>query len=375
MLRVAATCTVQAVILRRFKPIPGHQGGSADASRCKRPMSARPRLSVGLPVYNGQRYLADAIDSLLSQSFEDFELIISDNASNDSTADICQRYARQDSRVRYIRQTRNIGLSPNHNFVVDESRGEFFKWAACDDLYGRDLLLRCVEALDAYPHVVLAHSWTAAIDDAGNVTQAYKYPLATDSPSAPERLRSFLFGSSGLFESSKTGSRRLVRMDNNGILRACDEYGVIRTDVLRKVGPHDSYHHEDRIVVGELLLHGPFYETPDWLYFRRDHEGRAYKSKLRDRCAILDPRRANRLRHPTARLMAEYLWGYVAAIRRAPLSPEDRSACYRELTHWIADRAVSSVLPRHLEPLDEHLSDANVNFADTVFALATGPDR
>jgi glycosyltransferase involved in cell wall biosynthesis len=338
-------------------------------------MSTRPRLSVGLPVYNGQKYLAEAIDSLLGQSFEDFELIISDNASTDRTADICRRYAEQDRRVRYIRQPRNMGLSPNHNFVVEQARGEFFKWAACDDLYGRDLLLRCVEALDQHPHVVLAHSWTAAIDATGKVMHAYKYPLATDSPSAPERFRSYLFGSSGLFESPDAGSRRLVRMGNDGIVREGDEYGVVRTEVLREVAPHDSYHHEDMIVVTELLLRGPFYETPDWLYFRRDHEGRASRSKMRDRCAILDPRRAKRLRNPTVRLVAEYLWGYVAAIRRAPLSPADRRACYQELAHWITDRAVSSIVPRHLEPLDKRIADLNDNYADTVFALASGKDR
>jgi glycosyltransferase involved in cell wall biosynthesis len=336
-------------------------------------VSAAPRVSVGLPVYNGESYLAEAIDSLLGQSFADFELIISDNASTDSTADICRDYAQRDARVRYIRQPHNIGLSPNHNYVVERARGEFFKWAACDDLYGRDLLLRCVEALDAHPEVVLAHSWTAAIDSTGNVTQAYAYPLATDSPSASERLRSFLFGSSGLFDSPN--GRGLVRMDNQGILRACDEYGLIRLSVLRKVAPHDSYHHEDRIVVGELMLHGPFYQTPDWMYFRRDHEGRAYKTKLRDRCAILDPRRASRLRHPTVRLVAEYLWGYVGAIRRAPLSPSDRRACYRELAAWIADRAVSGVVPRRLEPVDERLSAAHDEQAVSVRAVVSGQDR
>lgn len=336
-------------------------------------MSAVPRLSVGLPVYNGEKYLAEAIDALLGQSYEDFELIISDNASTDSTADICHGYAKQDPRVRYIRQPRNIGLSPNHNFVVEQSRGEFFKWAACDDLYGRDLLQRCVDALDEYPDVVLAHSWTAAVDGAGNVAQAYKYPLATDSPSAPERFRSFMFGSSGLFESTD-GTRRLVRMDNQGILRACDEYGVIRTDVLRKVAPHDSYHHEDRIVVCELLLHGPFYQTPDWLYFRRDHDGRAYKSSLRSRCAILDPRRANPLLHPTARLVAEYMWGYVGAIRRAPLSSADRRECYRQLMLWMTDRAASSVIPRHLEPVDKQLSAAYGDHSISVRAVVCGQE-
>ena len=86
-------------------------------------MNAVPRLSVGLPVYNGADYLAESLDALLGQTFEDFELIISDNASTDGTADICQQYAKQDSRIRYFRQPRNIGLAPNHNFTVDQAQG------------------------------------------------------------------------------------------------------------------------------------------------------------------------------------------------------------------------------------------------------------
>jgi glycosyltransferase involved in cell wall biosynthesis len=202
-------------------------------------VNAAPRLSIGLPVYNGENYLAESIDALLGQSYEDFELIISDNASTDGTADICRRYGKQDSRIRYVRQQRNIGLVPNHNFVFRQSRGELFKWASADDLYARDLLQRCVAALDEHPDVVLAHSWEAAIDAAGNVTQSLGYPLATDSPRAPERFRSILFGSSGLFERSilfgssgrsdnnEADAHGLVRVDNRGILRACDEYGVI----------------------------------------------------------------------------------------------------------------------------------------------------
>ena len=329
-------------------------------------MNTMPRLSIGLPVYNGEKYLAESIESLLGQSYKDFELIISDNASTDSTAEICHRYANEDSRIRYIRQPRNIGLAPNHNFVVDESRGEFFKWAASDDLYGRELLQSCIDALDEHPNVVLAHSWTAAIDSAGKVIQAYRYPLVTDSMSPPERFRSFMFGCSGLFEDPDSGDHRLVRIDHQGILRACDEYGVIRTKVLRQIAPHDSYHHQDRIVVCELLLHGPFHETPDWMYFRREHDGRVYQSSPRDRCVILDPRRANRLRHPTSRLVAEYIWGYVAAIRRAPLSSADRRSCYQVLSHWMADRAVSGVLPRHYQSISEQQSAIHQNHADSV---------
>ena len=87
-------------------------------------MSAVPRLSIGLPVYNGGRYLAESLDALLGQSYEDFEIIISDNASTDDTAEICRDYESQDQRIRYCRQARNIGLSPNHNFVVDAAQGE-----------------------------------------------------------------------------------------------------------------------------------------------------------------------------------------------------------------------------------------------------------
>ena len=109
------------------------------------------------------------MDSLIGQTYKDFELIVSDNASTDGTADICRRYAEQDSRIRYVRQTHNIGLTANHDFVVDEARGELFKYAAYDDLYGRELLARCVEALDADPDAALAHSWSAMIDESGTV--------------------------------------------------------------------------------------------------------------------------------------------------------------------------------------------------------------
>lgn len=336
-------------------------------------MSASPRLSVGLPVYNGEKYIDQSIESLLGQSFEDFELIISDNASTDGTADICRRYGKQDSRIRYIRQSRNIGLSLNHNFVLQQSRGEYFKWAAADDLYGRDLLKSCVDALDEHADVVLAHSWEAAIDDAGTVMQAMDYPLATDSPRAPDRFKGILFGSSGLFESSDPAVPGFVRVDNSGILRACDIYGVTRTPVMRKVAPLGSYHHSDRIIICALALHGRFHMTPDWLYFRRDTSDRTYNKspKLRDRCEVNDPARKNRLLHPTARLVAEYFWAYVDAIQHAPLSPTDRRECYRNLTVWMMDRVTSKIVRRPMVPVEA------VDHRDTVSvrAVVAGQDK
>jgi glycosyltransferase involved in cell wall biosynthesis len=321
-------------------------------------MSATPRVTVGLPVYNGEKYVADAIAALLGQTYEDFELIISDNASTDSTPDICLEYARSDKRVRVIRQRQNLGLAPNHNVVVAEARGEFFKWAAADDLYGRDLLRCCVEALDRDPDVVLAHSYEGVVDGEGNVAQAMPYPLDTDAPRAPDRFRSFLFGSSGLFDSKDPAKPGRVRVDSVGILAFCDEYGVVRTAAMRSVMPLGSYHHSDRIVVCGLALRGRFHITPEWLYFRRDNSDRTYNvsSKVRTRCEIMDPARKNRFLHPTVRLEAEYLLGYLRTIRTAPISASDKRECYRALARWALDRTTSKVAPREMVPVTDRLA-------------------
>jgi glycosyltransferase involved in cell wall biosynthesis len=278
-------------------------------------MSMPPRLTVGLPVYNGEKYLAESLDALLGQTFTDFELIISDNASTDGTGDICRRYEKQDSRLRYFCQPRNIGIAPNVNFIIGHARGELYKEASHDDLYAATLLERCIEVLDEYPEVVLAHSWTAKVDGSGCVTQAYEYPLTTATPRAPERFRSMLFDSGG-----------------------DDDYGVMRMDVRRRIARMSSHHHSDRTLTAELALHGPFYQVPDWLYFRREHPGQNGDAPMRQRCANMDPRRASRWRHPVARLYGEYVWAYIRAVRRAPLSVADQRECYRYLARWLASR-------------------------------------
>jgi glycosyltransferase involved in cell wall biosynthesis len=281
-------------------------------------MGVIPRLSVGLPVYNSSAYVGESIEALLGQTFDDFELIISDNASTDDTGDICRRYAKEDSRIRYFRQPKNLGLAPNHNFCVTQARAGLFKWAAGDDLYARNLLERCVAALDENPALVLAHSWTAMIDGDGTVFQANSYPLATSTGRAPDRFRSVLNDSGG---------------DDDG--------GVIRKEVLLRTAMKESYHHADRTIIAELALYGPFYQVPDWLYFRREHPGRAERAHtgVRARCANMDPRRANRWLNPAPRLFAEYIWAYIRMIRRAPLTPAERRECFRYLAQWTISRA------------------------------------
>jgi glycosyltransferase involved in cell wall biosynthesis len=274
-------------------------------------MNAAPPLTIGLPVYNGENYLTASLDALLAQTFGDFELVISDNASTDATEEICRRYAEQDGRIRYIRQPRNIGAAPNHNVLVDEARGRLFKWAAHDDLYAPGLLAGCLEALQDHPEAVLAGTDMAIVDEAGEVVEKYDYRLPTDSPHPHERFKALLYTHGG-----------------------DDGYGVIRTHVLRRIEPIGGYHHAARRQVAVLSLHGPFQQVRETLYFRRDHPGRGENiGSIQAYCARLDPRREGQ---SAARLVAEYAASYVPGIRRAPLSSAERRRCYAVYAGWLA---------------------------------------
>jgi glycosyltransferase involved in cell wall biosynthesis len=296
-------------------------------------VNAAPRLTVGLPVYNSERYVAESIESLLGQSYTDFELIISDNASTDDTPGICERYAKQDRRIRYYRQPKNVGLAPNHNFCAEQARGELFKWAAGDDLYHRDLLLRCVEVLNERAEVVLVHSYTALIDANSKMDRATAYSLATSAPRPSDRFRSLLH-------------------DNGGD----DDGGVMRRAVLLQTAMKNSYHHADRTIIAELALYGPFYHVPEWMYFRRDHPDRAERARpgVRGRCANMDPRRADPWLHPIPRLLTEYIWAYIWMIHKAPLPPAERRACYRHLATWVARRSK----PHHLVSFEPPVAES-----------------
>jgi glycosyltransferase involved in cell wall biosynthesis len=287
--------------------------------------STTPALSIGLPVYNGERYLRQSLDALLAQTFSDFELIISDNASTDGTAQICHEYAARDPRIRYVRQPRNIGAAPNHNILPGLARGAYFKWASHDDLYDPELFRLCMETLRSHPDATLVHCWDVRIDVEGRPAESKPYSLDTANPSPSARLRSLLRTSGGN-----------------------DFYGIIRTDVLRHLGPHGSYFNADRTFVAGLALYGPFYQVPQVLYYRREHTGRLTRATTRQRAVGLDPGRANRFRHPALRLYAEYLLGYFGVVRRAPLSAAERWRCNVEIVRWLGSSALRIARSRHL---------------------------
>lgn len=167
--------------------------------------SRTPRVSVGMPVYNGERFVGQALDSLVAQSFTDLEIVISDNASDDGTAAICAEYVRRDARVRYVRSAHNVGLAKNFERVVALSAGHYFKLANADDLCSPDLVARCVEVLDRDPEVVLCYGKTTLIDGEGQTLRPYEDRLGLRSASVAERFRQVL-DRVGLVNGSCSGS-------------------------------------------------------------------------------------------------------------------------------------------------------------------------
>jgi len=209
-----------------------------------------PKLTVGLPVYNGERHLREAIESILAQSFADFRLLVSDNASTDGTEDIVRAFAARDTRVHYHRNETNIGLAANFNLVFRMSDSRYFRWATSDDVTLPDFLLRCVECLDADPGIVLAYAKTRFIGADGQPVDRRDLGLDLPSEDPAVRFRQILEAGSWV----------------NAIL------GVIRSEALGKTGLLPSYSSGDFGLLGELCLYGRFREIPECLFLRRLHE-------------------------------------------------------------------------------------------------------
>lgn len=176
-----------------------------------------PKVSIGLPVFNGEQFLREAIDSILNQTFTDFELIICDNCSTDSTREICQDYQSKDPRIRYYRNEVNLGGANNANLTFQLSVGEYFRWAAYDDICSPQLLEKCVEVLDNNPSVVLSYGQTIKIDGRGE-TIGESLTRIGDSESPHARLLSI---------ASRSHQCEVI-------------YGLYRADLLRSTCLHKN---------------------------------------------------------------------------------------------------------------------------------------
>lgn len=266
----------------------------------------QPLVTIGMPVYNGQDFLEEALNSILGQTFTDFELIISDNASTDRTEDLCRAYAARDPRIRYVRNPVNLGAARNYNHLVDLAQGKYFKWASHDDLIEPDFLERCVAALEADPSVVLAYARNMMIDVQGQVVEHYDdgFHLTSERPS--ERFKRF-FKAPGM----------------------CNPvFGLMRLDALRRTSRIGAFRASDRILLGHLALLGKFHEVPANLFYRRMHANMSMKANISDKdiAAWFDPTSKRNL----LVLFPRWRWvlEYTRDVTRSPLALSERARCY-----------------------------------------------
>ncbi|MGH8501148.1 MAG: glycosyltransferase family 2 protein [Gammaproteobacteria bacterium] len=267
------------------------------------------KITIGMPVYNGARWVRQAIESILAQTYPKFELIISDNASTDDTAAICREYASRDARIKYRRNPENIGASDNYNAVVRVASGAYFKWASSNDVCEPTFLARCVEILDRDSDVVLCYPRTVLFNDDTDSVEYYQddLHLMDDEPFA--RFKRLMH------------SMRLNNAMN----------GLIRTDALSKTALVKVYFSSDVVMMAELALHGKFFELPEFLYRRRMDKDTTTNLKAPDQ--LLEhyhPKRDRRMLFQQWKLIA----GYFGAVHRSPVGLAQKRKCYAHLlTH------------------------------------------
>jgi glycosyltransferase involved in cell wall biosynthesis len=259
-----------------------------------------PEVTVGVPVFNGEHYLTEAVQSICEQTFEDFEVIISDNASTDRTAQICRELASQDARIRYVRQPRNIGVVRNFDFVARAANGKFLKWASANDCCARTMLAKCVDVLRREDDAVLCYGRTCLIDGRGNEIGLYENDLSVQQVRPSERF-------------IEVRSRMTMNNAQNGL---------IRVKPLRQTRLGRLYPDGDLILMAELALRGTFRLLPDVLLYRRIDEGAASRF-LSDRelRVFIDPDSAHK-GFTTWRRHLDCCW----SVLRAPIAWSEKMA-------------------------------------------------
>ena len=256
----------------------------------------RPKVSLGLPVFNGENYLSETLDSILCQTFSDFELLISDNASTDNTQQICEEYAHRDARVRYIRQPENMGAAANYDFVFNHSSGRYFKWCAHDDLLGETFLECCVNTLDEDPKAVGAMPKDVQIIDANrNHIKNVKILLVSEAETPLSRFGSIL-------------------KDPN--FHCSPFFSLFVRDKIEQTGLHGNFLNSDRVFVAEMLLHGKLIGVPNCQFFFRRHEDQFSKAVWRSQSRALEWLAPEKKGQRTFR-SSRYLFEHFRAIHRA----------------------------------------------------------
>jgi glycosyltransferase involved in cell wall biosynthesis len=302
-------------------------------------ISSLPLVSVGMPVFNGEKYLRRAIESILAQSYVNFELIICDNASTDRTQAICQEYAARDARVRYVRHPSNLGAGRNFDHCFHLARGKYFQWAAHDDMFVPDHLAHAVAALEARPEAVLCVGGIVEIGPDDEVIRTFSTDLnEMDAPSCVRRFACVIH-----------------------TRHQCEDFfGVYRRSALLGTGLIGSYSGSDRVLLAEMALRGPWVRLPMPLFLHRDHAERATRALLlKDKVAALRWQdAATRVPRKAAHFHLTLYRHYWQVVRRSA-PPGQRLGCYAHLLlWWFTDGHFADVLRDTLQSIDPKLLGA-----------------
>jgi glycosyltransferase involved in cell wall biosynthesis len=270
-----------------------------------------PIVSIGMPVYNGQWFIKEAVESILDQTFENFELIISDNASTDNTENICNYYKKKDPRVKYYRSRKNFGAAWNYNHVYKLSKGKYFKWAAHDDLCEPTFFEKCVNKLDINKLIALCYPKTLIIDEKSNILKKDNKKLHLMEKRPYERFKHYLTKTSG---------------ECNAI------FGVIRSSLLNKTSLIQNYMGSDIILLCQLSMLGMFYEVEEELFFRRDHPNTSVRANPNHSKVTewFDSKKVEKIVFPNWRWLREY----VQSIFQSEILITEKIHCTINLIWW-----------------------------------------
>jgi glycosyltransferase involved in cell wall biosynthesis len=276
-------------------------------------------VTIGLPVYNGENFLESTLESILSQTHTNLEVIISDNASTDNTGEICRKYVEKDKRISYYKNHENVGAAKNYNIVAELANGKYFKWAAHDDMFAPEFIEKCLAVLEKSDDIVLCYSEMVFIDSEGNELERISNELFFESDSPSQRYSEFL---------------KKFRHTT----KYCDPiFGLINTKQLKKTKLIGNYPTSDMNLLAELLLLGKFYELDECLFFRRKHDQmstKAHASNMK-RAVWFDPTNQNKILLTKHRWLVEFL----SSIKRVPLDTATKIKCYFETFKWSMFRA------------------------------------
>ena len=276
-----------------------------------------PKLSIGIPVFNGQEFLPELLDGLLAQTFRDFEILICDNASDDRTSQICRDYEQRDSRVHYIRNERNLGAVANFNRVFELSTAPLFKWAAHDDLHHEAYLATCIKLLDENPDTVLAHTGTAFIDERGEILP---FEPETGSFIDPKTVRRYWPDVPGIGDTpiAIDRFRHVLKRARWGT----HMFGIIRREALRQTALLPNFGGSDRAMLAELALLGRFRCAEERLFLKRFHANVSYALDLKELRGFL----STDGQHYSRRL--RQIRAFFGAPSGKPISLASKSVCY-----------------------------------------------